>query len=281
MQLPTIHNSKSVLVACAAATVVWVSAGSLTPPAGPVSPTMKDLDDVEPRTAIRNDFDTITPIVISQPGSYYLAEDIYAIHSQHGIQITVSHVTLDLNGFTIYGNTEVGSLDGIHIDDERHYVTIKNGTVRDFFGKGIGGSSSDGCIVEGVRVINNGSHGIDLRDYSLVRDTMALNSLQGDGVRVSGKAVISGCVAWSNGNDLNDAGIRAGADSATVVACTSTDNAGNGIRVGSGSTISACLARNNAGNGLDASSVGHVVDSTATGNAINISATSVHNSYGP
>jgi hypothetical protein len=120
---------------------------------------MKNLLDVEPRTAIRNDFISITPIVISQPGSYYLAEDIQAIHTQHGIEITASNVTLDLNGFTVYGNTEVGSLAGIFINDNRHNVTNRNGTIRDFFREGIYGVSSDGCIVEGLRV-NNGLHGI-------------------------------------------------------------------------------------------------------------------------
>ena len=40
---------------------------------------MKDLDDVEPRIAIRNDFVGLIPIVISSPGSYYLAEDIFAL----------------------------------------------------------------------------------------------------------------------------------------------------------------------------------------------------------
>jgi hypothetical protein len=242
---------------------------------------MKNLLDVEPRIAIRNDFDTITPIVISSPGSYYVAEDIVAIHSQHGIEIDASQVTLDLNGFTVFGNTEVGSLDGIHIDDERHHITITNGTVRDFFQRGIYGVNSDGCRIDGVRVTNNGTDGMRLRDHAIVKDCLALDNVQGDGIHVTSKSVVTGCAAWSNGNDIGDAGIRAGADSATIAVCTSSDNAGQGIRVGSGSTISACTARNNGGNGLDASSVGHVVDSTATGNAINISATSVHNSYGP
>jgi len=281
MNKKTLQVAKPVMVAATLATILWVSAGSLTPPPGPVSPTMKNLLDVEPRTAIRNDFVNITPIVISFPGSYYLAEDIFAIHSQHGIEIASSNVTLDLNGFTVYGNIEVGSLDGIHIDDERHYVTIKNGTVRDFFGRGIYGVSSDGCLVEGVRVVNNGTDGLRLRDSSIVKDCMALNNSQGDGIHVTSKSVITGCLAWSNGGDISDTGIRAGADSATVANCTSTENSGQGIRVGTGSTISTCTARNNGGNGLDASSTVHVVDSTATSNSINISATSVHNCYGP
>jgi hypothetical protein len=281
MKADFVPMARTVLIVTAVASVLWVSAGNLSPPGGAISPSMKDLDDVEPRTAIRNDFDTITPIVISSPGSYYLAEDIFSIHSEHGIEIDASHVTLDLNGFTVFGNTEVGSLDGIHIADERHNVTIRNGTVRDFFQNGIYGTASDGCVVEGVRVINNSLYGIRLRNYSRVKDCMALGNAQNDGITVNAKSVITGSLAWDNGNDDSDAGIRVGADSGTVFACTSSENTGWGIRVGSGSTISSCTARNNTGNGLDASSVGHVVDSTATDNAINISATSAHNSFGP
>jgi len=281
MHQPIMPMAKSVLVVAVLATVVWVSAGSLTPPAGPVAPTMKDLNDVEPRIAIRNQFNTLTPVQISFSGSFYLAEDIFAFPGQHGIEIDAPHVTLDLNGFTVYGNLEVGSLAGIFINDNRHNITIKNGTVRDFNQYGVWGAISDGCILEDVRVINNGLHGIYLRNYSLVKDCLAINNGSDDGIRVNSHSIVTGSVSWSNGNDANDAGIRVAGGAGVVVNCVASDNAGQGIRAGSASTITGCTALNNAGNGLDASSVGHVVDSTASGNAINISATSVHNSYGP
>jgi hypothetical protein len=153
--------------------------------------------------------------------------------------------------------------------------------VRDFFEYGINGTTSDGCIIEDVRAINNGLYGIRVRHYSRIKDCLAIGNLQNDGISVSAKSVISGCVAANNGNGVSDAGIRVGSDSGTVIGSTSSDNNGFGIRVGSGSTISTCTARNNTSNGLDASSTGMVHGSTATGNAINISATATHDSHGP
>lgn len=118
-------------------------AGDLTPPGGPVAPTMKNLLDVEPRMVIRNDTVPFTPIVISAPGSYYLGEDIQALPARHGIEITASDVTLDLNGFTIRGNLEVGSLDGIHVTGDRMNIAIFNGNIRSFLGHGVNASTAD------------------------------------------------------------------------------------------------------------------------------------------
>ncbi len=44
--------SGPVLVAATVGGIIWVSAGDLNPPSGPVTPTMKTLTEVEPRIAI-------------------------------------------------------------------------------------------------------------------------------------------------------------------------------------------------------------------------------------
>lgn len=226
MKISTMPSAKSVLIAAVLATVVWVSAGSLTPPPGPVSPTMKNLLDVEPRTAIRNDFVNIIPIVISFPGSYYLAEDILAIHSQHGIEIAASNVTLDLNGFTIYGNLEVGSLDGIRVTGSRSNITIRNGVVRDFFGMGLNLTSTDHALVAHVHATNNVQRGISL----------------------GGNGIVKGCTASGNGS----LGIWGG-QGAVVSDSTASGNAEQGIFVGPGALVSNCTANDNGGAGITAS----------------------------
>ena len=74
--------------------------GSLTPPGTPAE-TMKTLEQVEPR------IDVATVVgnssyhhVISQPGSYYLSENV-GVTKANGIMIESANVTLDLNGFNI------------------------------------------------------------------------------------------------------------------------------------------------------------------------------------
>src|SRR3954471_23260046 len=113
------------------------SQGSLTPP-GPPSPTMKRLDEVEPRTNLQATpapagVDTTNPnyhFVINQPGSYYLSANV-VVTKTNGIQINAEGVTLDLNGFQISQMTPTGF--GIEVAAPGHRATIRNGTVKGFY----------------------------------------------------------------------------------------------------------------------------------------------------
>jgi hypothetical protein len=103
--------------------------GSLAPPGAP-APTMKSLDQVEPRTPV----DTVhTPgaslfmFYINQPGSYYLTTNIVGLSGKDAIGISANNVTLDLNGFALIGGS--GTEEGIYIYNTCTNITVRNGNV--------------------------------------------------------------------------------------------------------------------------------------------------------
>src|SRR5437762_4881647 len=116
---PLIKNMLRLCMGFAAAAALFLPLaafpqGSLTPP-GPPAPTMKRLDEVEPRTNLQA---TPVPVgvdttnanfqfVINQPGSYYLSANL-VVSKANGIQVNAEGVTLDLNGFQI-SRTSAGS----------------------------------------------------------------------------------------------------------------------------------------------------------------------------
>src|SRR5690348_17610582 len=83
------------LVAVVSAFCILPSAlgqGALTPPGAP-TPTMKSLDQVEPRIPISS-----APALILNPGSYYLTTNLIGTANQNGISVLADNVTIDLNG---------------------------------------------------------------------------------------------------------------------------------------------------------------------------------------
>ena len=130
--------------------------GPLIPPGAP-APTMKTLQQIEPRTAITN-----LPYTISQSGSYYLAGNYTS--STTAITISADHVTLDLLGHTLTGPGAAGST-GILIagatNAPRSNITIRNGGLR-LFNRGIQLTSANNCRIEDIRVFNSANTGIVL-----------------------------------------------------------------------------------------------------------------------
>jgi hypothetical protein len=96
--------------------------GPLTPPGAP-APTMKALDQIEPRTPI-----TSIPVTIAAPGSSYLAGNLTGVAGSNGITINADDVTLDLNGFSLIG--VASSLNGILVSGIRANTRIYNGVLR-------------------------------------------------------------------------------------------------------------------------------------------------------
>ncbi len=109
--------------------------GSLAP-AGAPAPTMKALDQIEPRTLISAN---LTPgnltnaYIISQPGSYYLSGNI-VVTNGNAILITTNAVTLDLNGFSICSiapsaNGSAVTSDYLESGILRQYISVMNGHI--------------------------------------------------------------------------------------------------------------------------------------------------------
>src|SRR5262245_49232138 len=73
--------------------------GNLVPPGAP-APTMKSLEQVEPRTPISS-----LPFTISSSGSYYVTRNLAGAIGLHGITVDSSGVTLDLGGFELTGGS--------------------------------------------------------------------------------------------------------------------------------------------------------------------------------
>ena len=116
------------LIMCFILTLVS-HAGDLEPSAAP-APTMKTMDEVEPRIPIpaASSRDPASTFVIAMPGSYYLAGDRYCTGT--GIEVMADNVTIDLMGYGLSGPGS-GTNYGIHMDARKN-VEIRNGTVRYF-----------------------------------------------------------------------------------------------------------------------------------------------------
>ena len=235
--------------------------GSLTP-SGPPGPTMKSLDQIEPRTivnAANTPGDSGDSFIISQPGSYYLTTNLVGVSGESGIEITANNVMLDLNGFTVQGGS-VG-VNGIYIPNACTNITVRNGTVSGWGYRAAVDSESGSSInqvFERLNVSANTSSGIYMVGAGVVRDCNSQNN--GYIGIFCGGGIISGCTADNNVSY----GIYV--FSSTVSGCLVQNNGNGGIYVAPG-TVSGCLVRNNFESGIYVDSPGsEVIGNTCIGN---------------
>ena len=139
--------------------------GSLTPPGAP-GPTMKTLQQIEPRTPISS-----LPFIITNRGSYYVTTNLNSGGSS-GIIISTNDVVVDLNGFTLTG---LGPFDGISVSLGRNNLVVRNGILRNW-GSGISGGLGAHSSFQDLLVSGCSSAGISVGDNCQVLRAASLRA---------------------------------------------------------------------------------------------------------
>lgn len=242
-----------------ALTAGLVLAGNLEPP-GPPAPTMLPLDQVESRIPVR---EADMPLTIAVPGSYYLVEDV-TVDDGDGIIIATVDVSIDLNGFALFGGTGTGISASSATED----IEIRNGIVAGWGGAGIDLALAKNSRVEAVRVLGNGGVGIQLGDNGLVRDVVSSENTSHN-IAIGDRGAVLDCVT---GDSHQGRGISAGAG-AVISRCTTRDNFQDGIRATDGAHVSGNSASLNGATGIVVLSGGTVRDNNVfrnTGDGISV-----------
>ena len=173
--------------------------------------------------------------------------------------ITYSYISIDLNGFIIYGK---GSGIGIVASAAIQGVTIRNGTVRGF-ATGIS-LSGYGNVVENVRLAHNTDTGLFLGASGVARQLVVQKNAQ-MGVLLSTACSITDSMIRANGNGPDSIGLSAGPGS-TVKCNTLWANVGTGLRASLGSSVIQNTVLDTNGDGISVTCPANVLQKTTTDN---------------
>ena len=217
-------------LAVVAGAVVWgasaLRAGDTDPPAGPVAPSMKTLDEITTSTPINQRFtpgDHGARFVVRESGRYHLEGDITEVVI-NAIRVEATSVIIDLNGHTLSGLADLTSppgqgvgiraAEGIDVGT----VTVANGTVIGF----ATGISADGSLaLNDVKVMGSSREGVRVRgDLTMQRCRVVRNGRAGVLMPVdTSRFVITQSIFHTNGESA-----VSGGGAGLIAHCVSEDN---------------------------------------------------------
>jgi parallel beta-helix repeat protein len=243
-------------------TISLFAQGSLTPPGAP-TPTMKTLQQIEPRIDLQATpappgvvtTDANYHFIINQPGSYYLSANLL-VTKANGIQIAAEGVTVDLNGFQI--SRAGGTGNGIEIAPNSHRAGIRHGSIKGFAYGVLGNNPSRACVFRDLAVSGCTNTGIQTSDGAVLESCRASdNSGIVNAIYASPGSTLSNCTVTNN---TGSSGIVA-APGCVLINCSANNNTvGTGISADTGCSLNNCSASGNAAtNGIRA------IGSTLTG----------------
>lgn len=275
-------TSALVPFAVLASAVTAFAQGPLTPPPGAPAPLMKSLDQIEARTPLVAGQEGVSinangTIIISESGSYYLTENLtLTAASASGIVVQASHVTLDLNGFSLTHTTGAGG-DAVVITASN--VTVLNGSIRG--GTTVAGSTFTPAGWDEGITTNSAHSNLVVRNVSVAgaRTNGIFLSYQGSRVEscsvntVGGIGILASSISFSTARKTGNTAIAASSDpdSGSVSDCfgeciaptgggisapDGTISNSRGISVGSiginAKTASNCYGSSESGTGMNA-----------------------------
>ncbi|MFO7871367.1 MAG: right-handed parallel beta-helix repeat-containing protein [Kiritimatiellia bacterium] len=234
------------------------------PPGPPRSEAsrMRTLNEVEPRYPIES-----IPVVITNPGAYFLPGSMDGSNDASGIVLDASDVTIDLNGFSLTGTTN--SINGIEVTGQHQNIEIRNGVLRDWGGFGLMATSASDVVVIEVNAVHNGAGGLYTGPNSfLERCGVYANGFNAgapeepprtDGIQCGAFSTVKDCKCRGN----LGAGIH-GYSHTRITGCSSTMSAdADGIHLEDYCTVRDCVVAENKSNGIKVGSMCMVMENTA------------------